>query len=115
MSVSFSNTTQIMSKSAHGHPSSFQGPNAALAHDNDVERRIQAVTARDGVRIQEFFIDFDKLRKGVVGEAAVSYTFFTHLTSAVPHLHRYPINQPQPQRGGGPGCSLPLPRAAWSG
>lgn len=59
-----------MSKSAHGHPSSFQGPSAALAHNNDVERRIQAATARDGIRIQEFFIDFDKLRKGVVTESA---------------------------------------------
>lgn len=28
--------------------------------------------AKDGVRIKEFFIDFDKLRKGTVGEAAVS-------------------------------------------
>ena len=26
MSVSFSNTTQTMNKSAHGHPSSYQGP-----------------------------------------------------------------------------------------
>lgn len=78
MSVSFSNTTQIMSKSAHGHPSSFQGSNPALSTDADVERRIQAIAARDGVRIQEFFIDFDKLRKGVVGEAAVSYTFPTN-------------------------------------
>jgi len=27
---------------------------------------------KDRVRIKEFFIDFDKLRKGWVGEAAVS-------------------------------------------
>jgi hypothetical protein len=26
--------------------------------------------AKDGIRLKEFFIDFDKLRKGVVGEAA---------------------------------------------
>jgi Ca2+-binding EF-hand superfamily protein len=32
--------------------------------------RIRAKIARDGVRLQEFFIDFDKLRKGTVGEAA---------------------------------------------
>ena len=38
----------------------------------DVEKRLQAVVARDRVRIREFFIDFDKLRKGWVGEAAVS-------------------------------------------
>lgn len=36
----------------------------------DVERRLQALVARDRVRIKEFFIDFDKLRKGWVGEAA---------------------------------------------
>ena len=38
----------------------------------DVEKRLQAVVARDRVRVKEFFIDFDKLRKGWVGEAAVS-------------------------------------------
>jgi hypothetical protein len=38
----------------------------------DVEKRLQALVARDRVRIKEFFIDFDKLRKGWVGEAAVS-------------------------------------------
>lgn len=34
--------------------------------------RIQALIAKDGIRIREFFLDFDKLRKGTVGEAAVS-------------------------------------------
>jgi len=38
----------------------------------DVEKRLQALVVRDRVRIKEFFIDFDKLRKGWVGEAAVS-------------------------------------------
>lgn len=28
------------------------------------------MAAKDGIRVQEFFIDFDKLRKGTVGEAA---------------------------------------------
>lgn len=36
----------------------------------DVEKRLQALVVRDRVRIKEFFIDFDKLRKGWVGEAA---------------------------------------------
>lgn len=40
--------------------------------EEDVERRLQAVIAKDRIRIKEFFIDFDKLRKGWVGEAAVS-------------------------------------------
>ena len=44
--------------------------------EGDVEKRLQALVARDGVRIKEFFIDFDKLRKGWVGEAAVSVTFY---------------------------------------
>lgn len=59
---------------AHGHQSSFQ-PNSTgskLALQSDVEKRIQAAVARDGIRIRQFFIDFDKLRKGTVGEAAVS-------------------------------------------
>lgn len=38
----------------------------------DVEKRLQAMVAKDRIRIKEFFIDFDKLRKGYVGEAAVS-------------------------------------------
>ncbi len=44
-----------------------------LALNDDVEQRIQALAARDGIRIEEFFIDFDKLRKGTVGDAAVSF------------------------------------------
>jgi hypothetical protein len=32
-----------------------------------------AFVAKDGIRIKEFFIDFDKLRKGTCGDAAVSY------------------------------------------
>jgi len=38
----------------------------------DAEKRLQALVAKDRIRIKEFFIDFDKLRKGFVGEAAVS-------------------------------------------
>lgn len=41
----------------------------------DVEKRLQALVAKDRIRIKEFFIDFDKLRKGQVGEAAVSRLF----------------------------------------
>ena len=36
----------------------------------DVEKRLQAVVAKERVRIKEFFIDFDKLRKGQVGVSA---------------------------------------------
>lgn len=43
-----------------------------LRVNDDIEHRIQAVAAKDGIRIEEFFIDFDKLRKGTCGEAAVS-------------------------------------------
>jgi len=39
----------------------------------DVEKKLQALVAKDRIRIKEFFIDFDKLRKGYVGEAAVSF------------------------------------------
>jgi len=46
-----------------------------LVVENDVLKRIQASVVKNGIRIQEFFIDFDKLRKGTCGEAAVSYNF----------------------------------------
>ena len=58
----------------------------------DVEKRLQALVARDRVRIKEFFIDFDKLRKGWVGEAAVSsLNLISHLIKffLVPHLLGY--------------------------
>lgn len=41
-----------------------------LRHEDDIEKRIMARIAKDGIRIKQFFIDFDKLRKGTVGEAA---------------------------------------------
>ena len=41
----------------------------------DVEKRLQAVVAKDRIRIREFFIDFDKLRKGQVGLAHVSIKY----------------------------------------
>lgn len=91
MSVSFSNPTQMMSISNHCHPNSFQSANPTLACENDVEKRMQALAAKDGIRVKEFFIDFDKLRKGTVGEAAVSYNF-RRSNFAVPHLHWHPEN-----------------------
>ena len=70
--MSVTNHVQYMSTSAHGHQSNYQGQTAKLRHEADIEKRIQARIAKDGIRIREFFIDFDKLRKGTVGEAAVS-------------------------------------------
>ena len=43
----------------------------------DVEKRLQALVAKDRIRVKEFFIDFDKLRKGTVGEAAVSIQYLS--------------------------------------
>ena len=68
----FGNVIKAMSRCQTGHPSNYQGQSATLQHEQDVEKRIQALIAKDGIRLREFFIDFDKLRKGVVGEAAVS-------------------------------------------
>lgn len=51
----------------------------------DVEKRIQALVARDGIRIKQFFIDFDKLRKGTVGEAPVSIKFKLILSFSSAH------------------------------
>lgn len=58
------------------HPSAQQKQPSYMNLELDVEKRLQAVVARDRVRVKEFFIDFDKLRKGWVGEAAVSKLSF---------------------------------------
>jgi hypothetical protein len=54
------------------HPSAQQHTDSSMNVEQDVEKRIQALVAKDRIRIKEFFIDFDKLRKGYVAEAAVS-------------------------------------------
>ena len=42
---------------------------------DDIIKRLQHAIVMKRVRVEEFFIDFDKLRKGQVGEAAVSNYF----------------------------------------
>ena len=37
----------------------------------DAEKKIQAEAFKNRIRVKEFFRDYDKLRKGVVSEAAV--------------------------------------------
>lgn len=120
--MSVSNHTQYISASAHGHQSNYQGQTSVLRHENDVEKRIQARIAKDGIRIKEFFIDFDKLRKGHVGEAAVSSpraawaphapllpltTILLASLLPVPHLHRHPRREPDRGGDGRPHCALP--------
>lgn len=58
------------------HPSAQQNKPTYMRCELDVEKRLQALVAKDRVRIKEFFIDFDKLRKGWVGVAAVSKILF---------------------------------------
>lgn len=41
----------------------------SLNYEHDVEKRLSALVVRDRIRIREFFLDFDRLRKGHVGEA----------------------------------------------
>ena len=67
-----SNAVSTMRSCATGHQSNYQGKHQNLIYQQDIERRVQAALAKDGIRVSEFFIDFDKLRKGTVGEAAVS-------------------------------------------
>ena len=57
------------------HPSAQQDTSSYMNVELDVEKRLQALVAKDRIRIKEFFIDFDKLRKGYVGEAGVSIHF----------------------------------------
>jgi len=48
-----------------------QNVQKTLKVELDVEARLQAVCLKDRIRIKEFFIDFDRLRKGYVAESAV--------------------------------------------
>lgn len=66
-----------ISKVESFHPSAQQKQASYMNVELDVEKKLQAKVAKDRVRIKEFFIDFDKLRKGFVGEAAVSYRIKT--------------------------------------
>jgi len=67
------------------HPSAQQKQASYMNVELDVEKRIQALVARDGIRIKQFFIDFDKLRKGTVGEAPVSIKFKLKLSISSAH------------------------------
>lgn len=50
-------------------------PTDVLNVELDVEKRMQAEILKRQVRIKEFFHDFDRLRKGTVGEAGVSDSY----------------------------------------
>jgi len=77
----------IMANSQRGMGSQFNvmtyQPKDILNVELDVEKRLTADVLKNRIRIKEFFIDFDRLRKGTVGEAAVR-TF--KLTWSVPNL-----------------------------
>lgn len=66
--------TKLQSHPGRQIPGALNGPEVdtsdKLRTQNDIERKLQAMAAKDGIRIKEFFLDFDKLRKGWVGEAA---------------------------------------------
>jgi hypothetical protein len=44
-------------------------PKDVIDVELDVEKRMQAEVLKRQIRIKEFFHDFDRLRKGTVGEA----------------------------------------------
>ena len=46
-------------------------PKDVIDVELDVEKRMQAEVLKRQIRIKEFFHDFDRLRKGTVGEAGV--------------------------------------------
>ena len=50
-------------------------PTNTLNVEIDVEKRMQAEILKRQIRIKEFFYDFDRLRKGFVGEAGVSILY----------------------------------------
>ncbi len=47
----------------------LKGGLETLNYEHDIEKRLQAQVLKDRIRIREFFYDFDRLRKGHVGEA----------------------------------------------
>ena len=49
-------------------------PTGTLNYELDVEKRMQAEVLKRQIRIKQFFHDFDRLRKGFVGEAGVRST-----------------------------------------
>lgn len=56
-------------------------PERLINVELDVEKRLMALVLKDRVRIKQFFLDFDRLRKGTVGVAAVSVTSSINLAS----------------------------------
>jgi hypothetical protein len=63
-------------------------PKDVIDVELDVEKRMQAEVLKRQIRIKEFFHDFDRLRKGTVGEAGVRKE--TCLTSyAVQNMSRH--------------------------
>ena len=60
-----------------GNRSGGYRPGGLLNVELDVEKRLQADVLKDRVRIKQFFQDFDRLRKGTVGEAAVRALYLT--------------------------------------
>ena len=62
---------EIIKTSSGSMYSSKSGPMKLLNVELDVEKKIQAEVLKDRIRIKQFFIDFDRLRKGFVGEAGV--------------------------------------------
>ena len=72
----------IMNSSQKGY-GGFGNSKQLLNVELDVEKRLQADVLKDRIRIKQFFIDFDRLRKGYVGEAGVS--------SPISHLNQFPM------------------------
>ena len=79
-------------------------PQQLLNVELDVEKRLQAVVLKDRVRIKQFFIDFDKLRKGTVGEAGVLYFLLIVLVQNVSGDVKFPL-----QRGRNPVTDFQVP------
>ena len=72
-------------------------PTEVLNVELDVEKRIQSEVLKRQVRIKEFFHEFDRLRKGTVGEAGVSalrfLIFDLNLVQNMPWNVKYSFNR----------------------
>jgi len=73
-------------------------PTNIIKVELDVEKRMQAEILKRQVRIKEFFHDFDRLRKGTVGEAGVSSSLFCqhHSNDYLPIVQDMPGNVKHP-------------------
>lgn len=80
LAVEYENFVKILGMKQTGATGMAMSPGASpskqfLRMELDIEKRIIAEVLKNRIRIKEFFLDFDRLRKGFVGEAGVIHSY----------------------------------------